>query len=66
MTIQPTHQVTPLLAAMQANNNKLPHNSLPTDVMGTVQSNAHSVPEVTLYNSLGVVVRRSNQLIGLA
>lgn len=61
--------IQPLIAAMQSSNDKLPSNSLPVDVHGTIQENAEkaAVPEVTLYNAHGIVNRnKPNSLIAYA
>lgn len=60
-------ELAPIIAAMQANNDKRPKNSLPIDTHGTVQSNADSIPEVTLYNAHGLLRNsKPNSLLGIA
>ena len=60
-------ELAPIIAAMQANNDKRPKNSLPIDTHGTVQSNVDSIPEVTLYNAHGILSKaRPNSLLGMA
>jgi hypothetical protein len=59
--------VQPILAAMKANNDKTPDNSLPIDTQGTIQSNAPNIAPVTLYNAHGVLTKTNpNSLIGYA
>lgn len=59
--IEPTKSVSsyielaPIVEAMRTNNDRRPKNALPIDTDGTIQSKAHSVPEVTLYNAHGVL-----------
>jgi hypothetical protein len=63
----PSIQVTPLLAAMLAHNDQQPKNSLPTETYGTIQENAKPMPEVTLYNSHGILTKnKPNSLIAYA
>jgi hypothetical protein len=57
----------PLMAALKSQTDKLPKNSLPTETQGTIQENAHSFPQVTLYNSHGILDKNNpNTLIGYA
>lgn len=63
----PTIQVTPLLATMLAHNDQRPKTSLPTETEGTIQENAKPMPEVTLYNSHGILTKsKPNSLIAYA
>ena len=60
-------QLKPLIEAMQVANDQSPHNALPIDTQGTIQENAKSIPEVTLYNAHGILTKtKPNTLIGLA
>ena len=60
-------ELAPIIAAMQANNDKRPKNSLPINTQGTIQSNVDSIPEVTLYNAHGVLKNsKPNTLLGIA
>ena len=60
-------ELTPVMEAMRTNNDRRPTNSLPEDTQGTIQSNAKSVPEVTLYNSHGILNKTNpNSLLGYA
>ena len=45
----------PLIASMKAHNDQLPKTELPTSEMGTIQSNAHSLPKVVTYNAQGIL-----------
>ena len=73
MNIEPVSKVSnsielpPLMAAMHINNDRQPQNALPIDTEGTIQENAKNIPEVTLYNAHGILIKtRPNTLIGLA
>lgn len=60
-------QLVPIIEAMRSANDKRPQNSLPKDTQGTVQSNAKSIPEVTLYNAHGILNKtRPNSLVAYA
>ena len=60
-------ELAPIIEAMRTNNDKRPKNSLPIDTHGTVQSNAKSLPEVTLYNAHGLLTKtKPNTLLGIA
>jgi hypothetical protein len=60
-------ELAPIIAAMQANNDKRPKNSLPINTQGTIQSNVNSISEVTLYNAHGVLKNsKPNTLLGIA
>lgn len=60
-------ELTPVMEAMRTNNDRQPKNSLPEDTEGTIQSNAKSIPEVTLYNAHGVLKKTNpNSLLGYA
>jgi len=61
-------QLVPILAAMRANNDKLPKNAFPQDVEGTIQqNNSHLLPAVTLYNAHGILNKSNpNSLLGYA
>ena len=60
-------ELAPIIAAMQANNDKRPKNSLPINTHGTVQSNVNSIPEVTLYYAHGLLKNsKPNSLLGIA
>jgi hypothetical protein len=70
MNIQPVEQVSnyialqPLFRAMDKANDSLPKNSLPTNTEGTIQENAHSLPQVTIYNAHGIINKQPpNSLI---
>ena len=72
-TTQPVNQVSdylqiqPLMAAMKASNDNLPKSSYPSENLGTIQSNTHLLPPVTLYNSHGILKKTNpNSLIGYA
>lgn len=72
-TTEPTRQtssyleLTPVMEAMRSSNDKRPKNSLPQNTEGTIQSNAKSIPEVTLYNAHGVLRKTNpNSLLGYA
>lgn len=57
----------PLIASMKASNDHLPKNTLPVDIHGTIQENAHSLPAVTLYNAHGILEKtHPNSLIAYA
>lgn len=63
----PSIQVTPLLAAMLVRNDQRPKNSLPIETYGTIQENAKPMPEVTLYNSHGILAKsKPNSLVAYA
>lgn len=71
--IEPTKSVSsylelaPIVEAMRTNNDRRPKNALPIDTDGTIQSKAHSVPEVTLYNAHGILKNtKPNTLLGFA
>ena len=73
MNIEPVEQVShyvalqPLFRAMNKANDNLPKSSFPTENLGTVISNAHVLPPVTLYNSHGILEKTNpNSLIGYA
>jgi len=60
-------EIAPVMNAMKTANDKMPKNSLPQDVMGTIQENAHNIPPVTLYNSHGILTKTEpNTLLGYA
>lgn len=61
-------ELAPIIAAMQANNDKRPKNSLPIDTHGTNQSNNEKVyPNLTLYNAHGLLNKdKPNSLFGIA
>jgi hypothetical protein len=57
----------PLMAALKSQADQLPKNDLPVDVMGTIQENSHSLPNVTLYNAHGIIDSKNpNSLIAYA
>lgn len=57
----------PLMAALKTQNDQLPKNTLPVDSMGTIQENAHNVPQVSLYNAHGLLDnKKPNSLIAYA
>lgn len=59
--------IAPLMAAMHAQVDQEPKNALPQDTNGTIQSHAHSVPSVTLYNAHGLLTKtNANTLIAYA
>jgi len=59
--------IAPLFKAMKTQTDHLPKNSLPTETLGTVQENTHSIPQVTLYNAHGILDKKNpNTLIGYA
>jgi hypothetical protein len=73
MNIEPSQKVSnyleikPILAAMKADNDRMPKNTLPIDTNGTIQSNTKSIPQVSLYNSHGILKKTNpNSLIGYA
>ena len=60
-------QVTPVMEAMRAANDKREKNMFPVDVLGTIQENATNIPPVTLYNSHGILTKTdANSLLGYA
>lgn len=60
-------ELAPIIAGMRSNNDKMPKNSLPINTQGTIQSNIHSIPEVTLYNAHGLLSNnKPNTLLGVA
>ena len=50
----------PLLQGLRAATDLMPKTSLPTETPGTIQSNTRSLPQVTLYNSHGILVKDKN------
>jgi hypothetical protein len=58
--------IVPAVKAITDSLDNLPKNSLPVNTLGTIQSNAKNIPEVTLYNSLGEKLKPANKLIGRA
>ena len=59
----------PLVAAMNANNDRLPNNSLPVDTSGTIQQNAEkqAKPAPAIYNAHGILrTGEPNTLLGYA
>ena len=59
--------IPPVMAAMKAGNDHLPKNELPVDELGTIQSNARNIPQVTLYNAHGLLTKsQPNSLLGYA
>jgi hypothetical protein len=60
-------ELQPLMASLKAGSDNLPKTSLPTETEGTIQSNAHLLPKVTLYNAHGILIKTNpNSLIGYA
>lgn len=63
----PSFHIAPVMQAMLAQNDQLPNTGLPTETEGTVQENAHLLPEVTLYNAHGILTKsKPNTLIAYA
>lgn len=57
----------PLMAALKSQSDQMPKNSLPSDILGTIQENVQSVPNVTLYNAHGLLdAKKPNSLIAYA
>ena len=57
----------PLMAALKSQSDHLPKNGLPVDTHGTVQENAHNLPNVTIYNAHGIIDSKNpNSLIAYA
>lgn len=60
-------ELQPLMASLKAGSDNLPKSSLPSETQGTVQSNTHLLPKVTLYNAHGILSKTNpNSLIGYA
>jgi hypothetical protein len=62
-------QLKPLVRAVVESNDSLPKTSLPTEVPGSVQSQARLLPPVTLYTEHGRIAKKSPEpgnLIGYA
>lgn len=73
--IQPTSNVTqymqlqPLVAAMKADNDQLPKNTLPVDTYGTIQQVAEATakPKLSIYNAHGILSpQQPNSLVAYA
>ena len=65
--ISPTIQLTPLMESLHASNDKLPKSNNPIQSEGTIQQNSNLLPEVTLYNSHGILSKSNpNSLIAFA
>jgi hypothetical protein len=59
--------VQPLIAATKTAAGDLPKTSLPTEVPGTIQENAHNIPTVLTYNAHGILnTNNPNSLIAYA
>ena len=55
------------MASLKAGNDNLPKSSLPSETQGTIQSNTHLLPKVTLYNAHGILSKTNpNSLIAYA
>jgi hypothetical protein len=52
-------QLKPLVRAVVESNDSLPKTSLPTEVPGSVQSQAKLLPPVTLYTEHGKIAKNS-------
>jgi hypothetical protein len=56
--------IQPLHAAIMTNTDKLPDTALPTEILGTVQSNTHNIDPVVTYNAHGILdAKTPNALI---
>ena len=51
--------IRPLIRAVTESFDRMPKTSLPTEIPGSVQSQARLLPPVTLYTEHGRLVRRS-------
>ncbi len=61
------NQLPSLHQGMLSNNDKTPDNALPIDSNGTIQSNAHNIPQVVTYNAHGILNNKNpNSLIAYA
>lgn len=60
-------ELQPLMSSLKSSTDKLPKNSLPQDILGSIQENAHLLPPVTLYNSHGILSKTNpNSLVAYA
>lgn len=56
--------IQPLHAAIMTNTDKLSDTALPTEILGTDQSNTHNIAPVVTYNAHGIInMKNPNALI---
>jgi len=59
-------QLASLIRSLLNSNNSLPKTSLPTEIPGTVQQEAHLLPPVTIYTNHGKLASTPGKLLGYA